>query len=76
MSTEIIVWIYEKIGVFVPVFQYFLIKSAMNKKIPSEKLRFHRGFHRWYGKISANRFDRYKNDVFPLLDVLNSHATE
>ena len=44
MSTEIIVWIYEKIGVFVPVFQYFLIKSAMNKKIPSEKLRFHRVF--------------------------------
>ena len=29
-----------------------------------------------YGKISANRFDRYKNDVFPLLDVLNSHTTE
>ena len=36
----------------------------------------YRGFHRLYGKISANRFDRYKNDVFPLLDVLNSHTTE
>ena len=36
---------------FVPVFQYFLIKSAMNKKMPSEKLRFHRGFSRFWGKL-------------------------
>ena len=51
------------------------IKGLQNRCSPW-KPRFHRGFHRLYGKISANRFDRYKNDVFPLLDVLNSHATE
>ena len=51
------------------------IKGLQNRCSPW-KPRFYRGFHRLYGKISANRFDRYKNDVFPLLDVLNSHTTE
>lgn len=51
-----IVWIYEKTGVVVPVFQFFLIKSAMNKKIPSEKLRFHRGFSRFWGKLFEDSF--------------------
>ena len=51
------------------------IKGLQNRCSPW-KPRFYRGFHRLYGEISANRFDRYKNDVFPLLDVLNSHTTE
>ena len=47
------------------------IKGLQNRCSPW-KPRCYRGFHRLYGKISANRFDRYKNDVFPLWIDLNS----
>ena len=55
--------------------QYLPFGARLNKGV-FMGTQLNRGFHRLYGKISANRFDRYKNDVFPLLDVLNSHTTE
>ena len=61
-------------------FKKFCIATRTIKRLQNRcsrrKSRFYRGFLHLYGKISANRFDRYKNDVFSLLDVLNYHATE
>ena len=46
------------------------------KNTPFSVALFFRGFLHLYGEISSNSFDRYKNDVFPLLDVSNYHTTE
>ena len=46
-------------------------KRGYKKDVSKENPDFIGVFTVLYGKISANSFDRYKNDIFPLLDVLN-----
>ena len=38
----------------------------MNKKIPSEKLRFHRGFSRFWGKLFEDSFRDAKRQKGPV----------